>query len=57
MDNFNAFFKYLFRLAKIKQWIDENDPGALLIPFSACFEQKVNGFIKYVISPSLGVNV
>merc|ERR1712212_1450750 len=27
-------------LAKIKQWIDENDPGALLIPFSACFEQK-----------------
>merc|ERR1712147_74941 len=27
-------------LAKIKQWIVENDPGALLIPFSACFEQK-----------------
>jgi len=27
-------------LAKIKQWIDENDPGAQLIPFSASFETK-----------------
>jgi len=27
-------------LVKIKQWIDENDPGAQLIPFSACFESK-----------------
>jgi len=27
-------------LAKIKQWIDENDPGAQLIPFSGAFETK-----------------
>lgn len=27
-------------LAKIKQWIDENDPGGQLIPFSAAFETK-----------------
>merc|ERR1712142_1101629 len=27
-------------LIKIKQWIDENDPGAQLIPFSAAFELK-----------------
>lgn len=27
-------------LLKIKQWIDENDPGAQLIPFSGVFEQK-----------------
>jgi len=27
-------------LAKIKAWIDEKDPGAQLIPFSACFETK-----------------
>ena len=28
-------------LPKIKQWIDENDPGAGLIPFSAVFENKL----------------
>jgi len=27
-------------LIKIKQWIDENDPGAQLIPFSGSFETK-----------------
>jgi len=27
-------------LVKIKQWIDENDPGAQLIPFSAAFETR-----------------
>lgn len=27
-------------LAKIKQWIDDNDPGAQLIPFSGVFEMK-----------------
>lgn len=27
-------------LLKIKQWIDENDPGAQVIPFSGVFEQK-----------------
>uniref|UniRef100_A0AC35FNR3 Obg-like ATPase 1 n=1 Tax=Panagrolaimus sp. PS1159 TaxID=55785 RepID=A0AC35FNR3_9BILA len=28
-------------LPKIKQWIDENDAGAVLIPFSGAFENKV----------------
>merc|ERR1711970_1716891 len=27
-------------LVKIKQWIDENDPGAQVIPFSAAFESR-----------------
>ena len=26
------------RLVKIKEWVDANDPGALIIPFSAGFE-------------------
>ncbi|XP_065656638.1 obg-like ATPase 1 isoform X2 [Hydra vulgaris] len=39
-------------LAKIKAWIDENDPGAQLIPFSGVFEQKAfdmpaDEFAKY----------
>lgn len=29
------------RLAKIKDWVDKNDPGAILIPFSGVFEQKL----------------
>jgi len=28
-------------LAKIKAWVDENDPSAVLIPFSGVFELKV----------------
>merc|ERR1712071_133969 len=28
-------------LAKIKEWIDKNDPGAIIIPFSGAFELKV----------------
>jgi len=28
-------------LPKVKQWIDENDPGAILIPFSAPYELKL----------------
>lgn len=28
-------------LAKIKDWVDKNDPGAILIPFSGVFEQKL----------------
>lgn len=28
-------------LPKIKGWIDENDPGAVLIPFSGAFENKL----------------
>jgi len=39
-------------LLKIKQWIDQNDPGAMLIPFSGVFELKAvdlseEDFIKY----------
>jgi len=39
-------------LIKIKQWIDENDPGAQLIPFSGVFELKAfdlspEDFAKY----------
>lgn len=26
-------------LAKIKEWVDKNDPGAVIIPFSGVFEQ------------------
>lgn len=29
-------------LPKIKEWIDKNDPGALLIPFSGAFEQQLS---------------
>lgn len=28
-------------LPKIKQWVDEHDPGAVVIPYSAAFEAKV----------------
>ncbi|KAK2575553.1 hypothetical protein KPH14_011271 [Odynerus spinipes] len=28
-------------LVKIKEWVDKNDPGAVLIPFSGVFENKV----------------
>jgi obg-like ATPase 1 len=31
-------------LPKIKTWIDENDPGATLIPFSAAYELKMQEF-------------
>lgn len=31
----------LTRLPKIKEWIDANDPGALLIPFSGVFESRL----------------
>lgn len=29
------------RLMKIKEWVDKNDPGAILIPFSGVFENKL----------------
>lgn len=29
------------RLIKIKEWVDKNDPGAVLIPFSGVFENKI----------------
>jgi obg-like ATPase 1 len=30
-----------FRLIKIKEWIDKNDPGAMLTPFSGALEFKL----------------
>ncbi|CAB3386940.1 Hypothetical predicted protein [Cloeon dipterum] len=29
-------------LIKIKEWVDKNDPGAMIIPFSGVFESKVS---------------
>lgn len=29
-------------LIKIKEWVDKNDPGAPIIPFSGMFEQKIS---------------
>jgi obg-like ATPase 1 len=29
------------RLPKLKEWIDSNDPGAIMIPFSGAFEAKI----------------
>lgn len=26
---------------KIKEWVDKNDPGAIIIPFSGVFENKL----------------
>lgn len=26
---------------KIKEWVDKNDPGAAIIPFSGIFENKI----------------
>lgn len=35
-------FSFFFcRLAKIKEWVDKNDPGAAIIPFSGVFEFKL----------------
>ena len=31
----------MYRLAKIKAWIDENNPGDLLIPFSVSLEERL----------------
>ena len=32
-------------LPKIKEYVDKNDPGAMIIPFSGAFEQ-VGGFLR-----------
>ena len=29
------------RLPKIKEYVDKNDPGAMIIPFSGAFEAKL----------------
>jgi obg-like ATPase 1 len=31
----------LFRLIKIKEWVDKHDPGAMIVPFSGVFESKL----------------
>ena len=43
------------RLKDIKAWIDERDPHATIIPFSAGFEQTVSTMFSFVsiIHPSL----
>jgi hypothetical protein len=41
MDFLIAFFKFYFRLPKIKEYVDNNDPGAMIIPFSGTFESKL----------------
>lgn len=33
---------FQYRLIKIKEWIDKNDPGATIIPFSGVLEQKLS---------------
>ena len=38
-DNVVPFFVY--RLIKIKEWVDKYDPGALVIPFSGALELKL----------------
>ena len=30
-----------YRLPKIKEYVDKNDPGAMIIPFSGAFEAKM----------------
>ena len=35
------FFCILLRLIKIKEWVDKNDPGAVIIPFSGVFENRL----------------
>jgi obg-like ATPase 1 len=34
----NNNFIFYFRLPKIKTWVDENNPGDLILPFSASLE-------------------
>lgn len=29
------------RLIKIKEWVDKNDPGSTIVPFSGIFENKL----------------
>ena len=35
-----------FRLAKIKEWVDNNDSGAVIIPLSGALEYKVTQITK-----------
>ena len=40
---------FVFRLPKIKEWIDARDPGAAIIPFSGELESKVSIIRNYSI--------
>ena len=40
MEIITIIFLY-YRLPKLKEWIDANDPGAMMIPFSGAFEGKI----------------
>lgn len=35
------FLIFTFRLAKIKEWVDTHDSGAVIIPLSGALESKV----------------
>lgn len=37
----NAVPSFVYRLIKIKDWVDKSDPGALVIPFSGALELKL----------------
>lgn len=39
--NDSALLPVLLRLAKIKEWVDAHDPGAVVIPVSGCVESKL----------------
>ena len=38
---FISFHFIFLRLAKIKEWVDAHDPGAMVIPLSGCVEAKL----------------
>lgn len=37
----NVVPSFVYRLIKIKEWVDKHDPGALVIPFSGALELKL----------------
>lgn len=41
-------------LAKIKEWVDKNDPGAAIIPFSGVFETKWAEFDEEALRQKYG---
>ncbi len=36
-----VIFVVIFRLPKIKEWVDSKDPNATIIPFSGAYELQV----------------
>lgn len=41
---FCVMFFVCFRLPKIKEYVDKNDPGGMIIPFSGAFELNLVDF-------------